>query len=64
MNSFNTEFLKGPEAAQFLRISKATFHRIRKRDDFPEPRYVGASPVWRRDELVDWVNAQTAPINA
>lgn len=54
-------FLKGPEAASYIRVSKGQFHKLRKRNGFPEPRYVGASPVWRRDDLATWIETQTAP---
>jgi len=56
-----SDFLKGPEAANYIRVSKGQFHKLRKRDGFPEPRYVGASPVWRRDDLAAWVESQLTP---
>ena len=42
-------------------IDRKTLHNLRKRDGFPKPCYVGARPVWDREELIAYVRAQRTP---
>lgn len=65
MTTFTTppEFLRIRELQGHLGISRSTLMRLRDLDGFPEPNYLGSSPVWARTTMNDWVNTQSAPVD-
>jgi predicted DNA-binding transcriptional regulator AlpA len=55
------ELLKPHEAAKLLGIHRATLARMRARvPGFPQPQNLGAgiSRVYRKSELIDWLNTK------
>jgi len=52
------EFLRTRDARELLRVSRATFARLQKRDGFPRPIRLGARCLrWRVSELVAFAEA-------
>ena len=48
-------FLSAPEAAEFLCLSTSTLAKLRMRGDGPAYHKLSRKVVYRRDELIDWV---------
>ena len=57
----NTEFkyLNTADVLQKTGLSKSTFFKLRQAKKFPEPRRLGASPVWLENDIETYI--KTAP---
>ena len=56
--------LSDREAAEMLRIGRATFWRLVKAGTLPKPVKLGGATRWRRDEVVAAVDAMTTQRDA
>ncbi len=48
------DHLESAPAAAHLGITRATFYNLRGTPDFPEPAYVGRTPIWPIRGLDQW----------
>lgn len=56
------EFLRTREARDFLKVSRATFDRLRSRAGFPKPVRLSQRCIrWRTAQLIAFTEAQQAP---
>lgn len=55
------EYLTAEEAAALIRTPVATLYQWRHKGVGPRARKVGRKLLYRRDELVAWVEAQAGP---
>lgn len=56
------EFLRTREARDFLKVSRATFDRMRNREGFPKPVRLGLRCIrWRTAQLIAFTEASQAP---
>ena len=57
-------YLRISDAMALLSVSRDTFRKLRMKAGFPAPRYIGVHPVFKREELLAWVDTQTEPAAA
>lgn len=50
-----TQLLSAADAAKMCRISRRSWFRLSASARCPACVRVGASPRWRRDDLLDWI---------
>lgn len=55
------EYLTLPETAKLVRAPEATLYGWRHRNYGPPARRVGRRLLYRRDEVIAWVEGQTDP---
>jgi predicted DNA-binding transcriptional regulator AlpA len=51
------ELLRGPEVAAILGVKRGKFYHLRAEKLIPEPVMLDSVPVWRRRELLDWIDS-------
>jgi len=52
------ELLLTSEAREFLRVSRATFDRLKRKPGFAQPIRLGSRSLrWKRSELLTWAEA-------
>ncbi len=57
----NDENLTVDEAAQFLKLSTPTLHRLKAAGKIPFTK-VGARVIYRRSQLISWMNDKTTKV--
>ena len=60
MDPTRPEYLLVDEAAALLRTPVATLYAWRHRNQGPPARRVGKRLLYRRDEVIDWIEAQAS----
>lgn len=50
------------EVATLLRVSKRTVYRLVLQNKLPEPRKIGRSIRWHKQELLSWLEAYCPPL--
>ncbi len=54
----NLQMLDSADVMQLFRFSKSTLWRLVKDESFPEPIYVGRTPLWHENTLTSWLSEQ------
>ncbi len=59
------QFLRVNDICRLLRISKPTFWRLRRTQDFPKPTHLTERVIaWNRREVEEWLLTRTPPATA
>lgn len=54
-------FARRPEVSDLSGLSKSgVYDRVKNDPTFPQPIKLGRITVWRRDEIIAWVDERTA----
>ena len=56
------DLLTTDDVARLAGVKPSSIRRYRTRDSIPEPdRYVGRTPVWRRETVEQWLRDRPKP---
>ncbi|MBX3459220.1 MAG: helix-turn-helix domain-containing protein [Planctomycetes bacterium] len=55
--TMESPLLEAAEAAEYLRVSRALLYEMHRDEKCPAPVRMGRRVLWRKDELLAWVNA-------